>query len=146
MRAASPSAGHSVANDHSAAVMAHDRDVVDVECVDDETDGFDVSIEADLVTVGIEAARTGTGQIDDVTRHMLSKKRQHLSPGSSAHRPAVHEQHVGARPDPAVRDVTGSDIDEPLRFPVKQVACVPSGETGHDALGLWIAEAVPASK
>ena len=52
----------------------------------------------------------------------------------AADRPAVHEQHVGARADPPVGHLAGADVEEPVRRAPEQVGCIGRGERGHRAL------------
>jgi hypothetical protein len=99
-------ADHCVPSDHAAAVVSDDGDRFEFEEVDDPLHGRDVLIDRHR-GAGVEPTRPRRRQVDHVAGDVIDEVRQQRPEGGAADRPAVHEQHVGTRPDAPARDGTG---------------------------------------
>ena len=74
------------------------------------------------------------GQVDHVAGDVVDQVRQQRPERGAAHRPAVHEQHVGARPHPAVGDLARPDVEEAVGLGPEQVGGCGGGERRHRVL------------
>ncbi len=96
--------------DHSAAVLAHQHDLVETDSVDEPDDRVDVAPNGKRrLFGGLRLARPG--KIEDIPGVAI-EMRNNIPPRVSVERPAMHKQQVGARSELLVADVGVANVDE----------------------------------
>jgi hypothetical protein len=83
-----------MASDHPATVMADDCEPLQLEQVCGASDRIDVLIDRERAVRG-EPARSGAREVEQVTGDVFGQIRQERSKRCPAHRPSVHEEHIG---------------------------------------------------
>ncbi len=116
--------------DHPATVVADDRDLVELEQVDDAADAADVLVDGER-RGGVEPARAGAGKVDHMTGDVVHQIREEGSERRPAHRPAVDEQHVGPAADASMGDLTRTDVEEAVGRSTEQIGGIGRRERGH---------------
>jgi hypothetical protein len=68
-----------------------------------------------------------------IVRFVSASNRLDPAEGRSAHRPPVHEQDVGARPDAAVGGFACANVEPTIGVAAEQVGSFGGGQGGHGA-------------
>jgi len=148
-RAQTRIAGHGVAGDQAATVVTYHRYLVELEQVDHSLHRGDVLLDRHG-SVGIETARTGGREVDEVARHVVDQVGEEQPERRSAGRPAVDEQHVGAGPHVTVGGFSRSDVEEPVGLASEQVSGIGGGQGGNRVLHIewrgWLARSVGGTR
>ena len=121
-----------MASDEASAVVTDKGDPRQVEFIDDTADTSDVTVDREI-GCGIESTGAGAGEIDQMTGHVIDEEGEEPSESCAVHRPAVHEQNIGALTDRSVGDFGPTDVDESMRRVAEKIGCGEVVE-GHGSL------------
>ena len=120
-------AGHGVAGDHSATVVADDGHPIELQEVDRHPNAADVVVDRER-GVGSDATRPCAGQIDQVAGDVVDEVGQEQSEGGAADRPAVDEKDVGSLTDASVRHLAPARVEETVGRSPEHVGCPCCGD------------------